>query len=68
LNPLDRYERFQFTSILLSRTLHDATGLVHAARGRALVLGLDRHGHTLPGEFANFAFATDIGITISLSG
>jgi hypothetical protein len=26
-NSLDRYERFQFTSILLSRTFHDASGM-----------------------------------------
>jgi hypothetical protein len=32
-NPLDRYERFQFTSILLSRTFHDAMAIPTNRRG-----------------------------------
>src|SRR5262245_32145844 len=34
LNPLDRYERFQLTFILLSRTSHDAMGPAPERRSR----------------------------------
>jgi hypothetical protein len=44
-NPLGRYERFQFTSLLLSRASHDAMQLAHqiaiSVPGSALALSAD---------------------------